>query len=162
MCVLRADILGSFYSQRQVAQFYYCYINGIGKTLSYNGLRQIGLITFKWGSFFGALSLDSKQWISFGGSSVVYGILLLSQGCYSFNQYNLHDRMLRLNSNPTSALRWIMPCVSKPSWTHVIIIPLSLVCHIQCGFSISYLSILGIAAHDRCKISHVFIFSFQL
>ena len=32
----------------------------------------------------------------------------------------------------------------------------------QCGFSISYVSIPGITAHDRCNISHVFTFSFQL
>ena len=49
---------------------------------------------------FEALSVDSTQRISFGGSSVVYGILLLSQG-FGFNQYDLHNRMLRLNSNPT-------------------------------------------------------------
>ena len=47
LCVLRGDILGSFYSQRQGAQFYHYYINGLGETLSYNGLRQIGLISFK-------------------------------------------------------------------------------------------------------------------
>ena len=108
MCVLRGDILGSFYSERQGAQFYHYYINGLGETLSYNGLRQIGLISFKWGSLFGALSVDSKQRISFGGSSVVYVILLDSQGYWSFNQCNLQDRMLRLNSNPTLYWgRWI-------------------------------------------------------
>ena len=64
--------------------------------LSYNGLKQIGLISFKWGSLFGALSVDSKQRISFGGSSVVYGVLLLSQEYCSFSQYNLQDRMLQL------------------------------------------------------------------
>ena len=39
--------MGSFYSWGQGAQFYHYYINGIGETLSYNGLRQIGLISFK-------------------------------------------------------------------------------------------------------------------
>ena len=110
------------------------------------------MISFKWGSLFGALSVDSKQRISFGSSSVVYGILLLRQGCCSFNQYNLQDMILRLNFNPTLQM-WIMPCVSKPTCTNVIIISLWLICHIQCGFSISYLSISGIAAHDRCNIS---------
>ena len=43
MCVLRGDILGSFYSERQGAQLYHYYINGLGETLSYNGLRRIGL-----------------------------------------------------------------------------------------------------------------------
>ena len=132
----------------------------LGETFSFNGLRQIGLISFKWGSLFGALSVDSKQRISFGSSSVVYGILLLRQGCCSFNQYNLQDMILRLNFNPTLQM-WIMPCVSKPTCTNVIIISLWLICHIQCGFSISYLSIPGIAARDRCNISHVFTFSFQ-
>ena len=31
--------------------------------------------------------------------------------------------------------------------------------YIQCGFCISDLSIPGIAAHDRCNISHIFTFS---
>ena len=101
MCILRGDIPGSFYSKRQGAQSYHYYISELGETLNYNGLRQIGLISFKWSSLFGALSVDSKQRISFGGSSVVYGILLLSQGCSSFNQYNLHDWVLWLNSSPT-------------------------------------------------------------
>ena len=34
-------------------------------------------------------------------------------------------------------------------------------CYIQCGFSISYLSIPGTAAHERCNISDIFTFSFQ-
>ena len=83
------------------AQFYHYYINGLGETLSYKGPRQIGLISFKWGSLFGALSVDSKQQMLFGGSSVVYGVLLLSQGYCNFNQFNLQDRMLQMNYNPT-------------------------------------------------------------
>ena len=67
----------------------------------YSGLRQIGLISLKWGSLFGAFPVDSKQQISFGGSGAVYGLLLFCQGCCSFSQYNLQDRMLRLISNPT-------------------------------------------------------------
>ena len=55
----------------------------------------------------------------------------------------------------------IIPCVTKPSCTHGTIISLWLICYIQCGFSISYLSIPGIVAHDRCSISHIFTFSFQ-
>ena len=54
-----------------------------------------------------------------------------------------------------------MPCVSKPGYTHGIIFALWLLCYIQCGFSISYLSIPGIVAHDRCNISQSFIFSVQ-
>ena len=54
MCVLRGDILGSFCSQRQGDQFYHYYINGLGETLIYNGIRQIELISFKRGSLFGA------------------------------------------------------------------------------------------------------------
>ena len=54
-----------------------------------------------------------------------------------------------------------MPCVSKPTCTHVIVISPWLICHIQCGFSISNLSIPRIAAHDRCNISHVFTLFFR-
>ena len=54
-----------------------------------------------------------------------------------------------------------MPCVSKPSCTHGIIVSLWLICCVQCGFSISYLSIPGIVAHDRCNIYHISTFSFQ-
>ena len=60
----------------------------------------MGLISLKWGFLFGALPVDSKQGISLGGSFAVYGILLHGQGCCSFNQYNLQDRMLWLTSNP--------------------------------------------------------------
>ena len=54
-----------------------------------------------------------------------------------------------------------MPCVSKPSCTHGIIISLWLIFYIQCGLSISSLSIPWIVAHNRCNISHIFAFSFQ-
>ena len=54
-----------------------------------------------------------------------------------------------------------MPCFSKPSCIHGIIIPLWLISYIQSGFSISYLSIPGIVAHDRCNIYHISTFSFQ-
>ena len=54
-----------------------------------------------------------------------------------------------------------MPCVSKPGCTHGIIVSLSLICCIQCGFSISYLSIPGIVAHDTCNISQIFTFFVQ-
>ena len=47
-----------------------------------------------------------------------------------------------------------MPCVSKPTCAHVIIISLWLICYIQCGVSISYLFI--------SWYSHVFTFSFQI
>ena len=55
----------------------------------------------------------------------------------------------------------IMPCVSKPNCTHGIIVSLWLICYTQCQFSISYLSIPGIVAHDRCIISCIFPFPFQ-
>ena len=54
-----------------------------------------------------------------------------------------------------------MPYVSKSSCTHEIIISLWLICCIQCGFSISYLSIPGTVAHDRCNISQIFTFFVQ-
>ena len=47
MCVLRGDILDSFYSDRQGPQFYHYYINGLKEALSYDGLRTLGLISFK-------------------------------------------------------------------------------------------------------------------
>ena len=74
-------------------------MNELGETLSYNGVRQIGVVSFKWGSLFGAFSLDSKQQISFRSSSVVSDVLLLSHGCCSFNQYNLQD-CIDLQSDP--------------------------------------------------------------
>ena len=54
-----------------------------------------------------------------------------------------------------------MPYVSKSSCTHGIIISLWLICCIQCGFSISYLSIPEIVAHDRRNISQTFTFLVQ-
>ena len=60
-------------------------------------------------------------------------------------------------------LRWmIMPCVSKPSCTKFQDqVSLWLICYIQCQFSVSYLSIPGIVAHNRCSIFHIFTFSFR-
>ena len=120
------------------------------------------MISIKWGSFLGVLFVDSKQRISFGGTSIVYGILL---GC-------CRDVAVSINTTyEIGCCDWILiqpstevnnPCVSKPTCTHVIIIWLWLICYIQCGFSVSYLSIPGMAAHDRCNISHSFTFSFQL
>ena len=54
-----------------------------------------------------------------------------------------------------------MPCVSKLGCTHVIIVSLWLICFIQFRLSISYLSIPGIVAHDRCNIFQIFIFFVQ-
>ena len=53
-----------------------------------------------------------------------------------------------------------MPCVNKFTCAHAIIIWLWLICHIQCGFSISYLSIPGILAHDKCIFSMLLLFLF--
>ena len=53
-----------------------------------------------------------------------------------------------------------MSCVSKFSCTHGSC-HFCLICYIQCKFSIACLSIPGIAAPDRCKISNSFTFSFQ-
>ena len=69
------------------------------------------------------------------------------------------DIAIEFQSKPV--LRWIMRCVGKPSQTHGINTLLWLICYIQCGFSISYLSISDIVAHDRCNISHIFTFYFQ-
>ena len=54
-----------------------------------------------------------------------------------------------------------MLCASKPGCTHRIIVSVYLICYIQYGFSISYISIPVIVAHDRCNISQVFIFLFS-
>ena len=51
-----------------------------------------------------------------------------------------------------------MPCVSKQGWTHRIIVLLWLICYIQWGFSISYLSIPGIVADDRYNFSQITTF----
>ena len=55
----------------------------------------------------------------------------------------------------------IKPCVSKPSCIHGIIGSLWLICCIECGFSISYLSIPGIVDHDIRNISQIFTFLFN-
>ena len=54
-----------------------------------------------------------------------------------------------------------MSCVIKPGCIHGIIVSLWLIRYIQCGFSISYLSIPGIVAHDQCNISQIFMFLFN-
>ena len=54
-----------------------------------------------------------------------------------------------------------MPYVGKTSCTHGIVVSFWLICYIQCGSSISYLSIPGKVAHGRCNIPHIFTFFFQ-
>ena len=66
VCVLSLLVEKSVY-------FSYYYVSRIGETLSYNGLRQMGLITLKWSFLFEPFHVDSSQWISFGGSTAVYG-----------------------------------------------------------------------------------------
>ena len=51
-----------------------------------------------------------------------------------------------------------MPCVRKQGCTHGIIVSICLICYIQWGFSISYLSIPGIVAHDRYNVSQISTF----
>ena len=51
-----------------------------------------------------------------------------------------------------------MPWVSKPSCTKGIIVSSWLICYIQCGFTSSYLSILGTVSHDRCNIYQICTF----
>ena len=47
VCVCLEVILVSFNSYRQGAQYFHYYISQLAETLSYNGLRQVGLITLK-------------------------------------------------------------------------------------------------------------------
>ena len=68
VCVC-GDILGSFYLYIQGDQFSHYYIIGLGETLIYSRLRQIGLISLKWGFLFEAMPTDFKQRILFGCSS---------------------------------------------------------------------------------------------
>ena len=159
MCVLRGDILGSFYSERQGAQFYHYYINGLGETLSYNGLRRIGLALNEVPCLGHCLWIPNNEFhFEVLVLYIVYCFLARDVAVSINTTYNIGCR----NWIVIQPWRWIMLCVSKPTCTHVIIIWLWLTCHIHCGFSFSYLSILGIAAYDRCNISHVFAFSFQL
>ena len=56
-----------------------------------------------------------------------------------------------------------MSCVRKPGCTHGIIVSLWLICYIQCGLSISYLSIPGIVAYDVIFPKILFLlFSFNV
>ena len=48
-----------------------------------------------------SLNYDAKGVRDIDPALVFGGILLLGLGCGSLNQYNLQDRMLRLNSNLT-------------------------------------------------------------
>ena len=66
--LLRGDILASFYSYEEGAQFSHYYISKLGETLSYNGLKKIGLISLKSSFLFGHLPADFKQQISSGSS----------------------------------------------------------------------------------------------
>ena len=114
-----------------------------GENLSYNGLRQMGSSFQSW-----SMSEDSRVGILLRGSSVRVCLLVLNQGCYSSGQYNLLDRMLRLDANTTL------------NQSNILFITLVLTLHIRVGINISHLSIPGIGAHGRCYISHCFLFVF--
>ena len=100
--------------------------------------------------------MDSKQRIFFffflgGGGPVLYMVY------YSLAR----DVAVSVNTTYKVGCWIIMSCVIKPGCTHGIIVSLWLIYYIQCGFSISYLSILGIVDHDRFNISQTFIFLFN-
>ena len=69
----------------------------LGETLSYNWLKQMGSIIFQ----FWSMSKDSRIWILLRGSSVRVCLVVLNQGCCGSGQYNLPDRILRLDANTT-------------------------------------------------------------
>ena len=47
------------------------------------------------------MSEDSRVWVLLRGYSVQVCLIVLNQGCCSSGQYNLPDRMLRLDANAT-------------------------------------------------------------
>ena len=88
---------------------------------------------------------DSRSGILLRGSSVRVCLVVLYQGCCGSGQYNLPDRMLRLDANTTL------------NQSYVLFITLVNI-HIRAGINISHLSIRGIVAHGRCYISDCFVF----
>ena len=88
------------------------------------------------------MSENSRVGILLSGFSVWAYLVVLNQGYCGSGQYNLPDRMLRLDAN--TAL--------NPSYALLI----TLLNITGTGISISYLSILGIVAYVRCYIFHCF------
>ena len=93
---------------------------------------------------FWSMSEDSRVEILLRGSSVRVCLVVLNQGCCGSGQYNLPDGCWDL----MLIQPWIKVMYCSLLW---------LTFRIRVGISISYLSIPGIVAHDRCYISHCFV-----
>ena len=61
----------------------------------------MGSIIFQWGFNSGTMPEDSRVGILLRGSSFRVCLVLLNQGFCGSSQYNLPDRMLRLDANTT-------------------------------------------------------------
>ena len=114
--------------------------------ISYNGLRQMGLISFQCN-----LSLkhvrDFRLRIPLWGSSSFVWCVVLNQGSCIFVQYNL--------------LKFCCEWILIQSWTHAIDYSLpGLTWNTRSRVGIWHLSISGIVVNGRCYISHYFYFSF--
>ena len=94
---------------------------------------------------FWSMSEDSRVGILLRGSSVRVCLVVLNQGCCGSGQYNLPDRMLRLDANTTLNQSYVLLITlvnnTYQSWNQ-------------------YLpsTIPEIVARDRCYISHCFFF----
>ena len=87
---------------------------------------------------------DSRVEILLRGSSVRVCLVVLNQGCCSSGQYNLPDRMLRLDANTTL------------NQSYVLFITLVNITY-QSGDQYIPSILPGIVSHGRCYISHCFV-----
>ena len=74
--------------------------SGYGETLCYKELSQMGSTIFQWG-FNSEACLKIQSWDFIEGSFVRVCLVVLNKGCCGSGQYNLPDRMLRLDANTT-------------------------------------------------------------
>ena len=89
-------------------QSYHYNTNRHGEALSNNGLRQMGSMIFQWGFNSGACLKIPELGILLKDSSVRVCLFFLYQGCCSSGQYNLPDRMFRLDVNTTLNQNYVL------------------------------------------------------
>ena len=105
-------VVSTFFPRLEEVNAVFCHCNtiGFGKTLTCSRIRQVGLISFGWGS-------NSRicLWIpesEFHLNGLLFSYVVLNQKCCLSFQYNLLDRMLRnyscatLSSSFDTSLPW--------------------------------------------------------
>ena len=88
----------------------HCNICGSGKTLSYNNIRHVGLVNFRWSTIFGAC-LRRRVGLSLRDYFVQLCYVVSILGCCRSSQNNLPDIMLQQDFNTKLDLSYVISII---------------------------------------------------